>query len=66
MAARAQQQPATPVIGFLGSRAPGDDPHLLLMFRRGLEKTGYVEGKNVAIEISLRGGPIRSTAGFGG
>jgi putative ABC transport system substrate-binding protein len=47
-AARAQQ-PAMPVVGFLGSRALGDDPQLLDAFRRGLRETGYVEGQNVAI-----------------
>ena len=49
LAARAQQ-PALPVIGFLNSRAPGDDPHLLAAFRQGLKEVGYVEGQNVAIE----------------
>src|SRR3989442_7960153 len=49
LAARAQQ-PAMPVIGFLGSRALGDDQQLLDAFRRGLRETGYVEGQNVAIE----------------
>jgi putative ABC transport system substrate-binding protein len=44
------QQPAMPVIGFLGTRAPGDDPHLLAAFRRGLKEAGYIEGQNVAIE----------------
>jgi len=39
-----------PVIGFLGSRALGDDQQLLDAFRRGLRETGYVEGQNVAIE----------------
>jgi putative tryptophan/tyrosine transport system substrate-binding protein len=46
LAARAQQ----PVIGFLGTRAPGDDPHLLAAFLRGLKEAGYIEGQNVAIE----------------
>jgi putative ABC transport system substrate-binding protein len=49
LAARAQQ-PAMPVIGYLGTRAPGDDPHLLAAFRLGLKEAGYVEGQNVAIE----------------
>jgi putative ABC transport system substrate-binding protein len=49
LAAQAQQS-AVPVIGFLGTRASGDDPQLLAAFRRGLEEAGYVEGRNVAIE----------------
>jgi putative ABC transport system substrate-binding protein len=39
-----------PVIGFLGSRAPDDDPDLLAAFRLGLKEAGYVEGQNVAVE----------------
>ncbi|MEX2035776.1 MAG: ABC transporter substrate-binding protein [Xanthobacteraceae bacterium] len=49
LAARAQQA-TMPVVGFLGSRGPGDDPHLLAAWRRGLKEAGYVEGQNVAIE----------------
>jgi putative tryptophan/tyrosine transport system substrate-binding protein len=41
------QQPATPVIGLLGGR-PGQPS--LAAFRKGLAETGYVEGRNVAIE----------------
>ena len=44
------QQPVMPVIGFLGSRGPGDDPHLLVAWRRGLEEAGFIEGRSVAIE----------------
>jgi putative ABC transport system substrate-binding protein len=44
------QQLAKPVIGFLNSRAFGDDPHLLAAFRQGLKESGYVEGQNLTIE----------------
>ena len=49
LAARAQQ-PAMPLIGFLGSASPTLWAHFLLAFHRGLGETGYVEGHNVAIE----------------
>jgi putative ABC transport system substrate-binding protein len=49
LTARAQQQPM-PVVGFLGSRASGEDPQLLTAFQQGLKEAGYVEGQNVAIE----------------
>jgi len=49
LAARAQQ-PAMPVVGFLGTRASGDDPQLLTEFRQGLKEAGYIEGQNVAME----------------
>jgi ABC-type uncharacterized transport system substrate-binding protein len=49
LVARAQQ-PGVPVIGFLNSRAPGDDPHLLAALRQGLRDSGYTEGQNVTIE----------------
>jgi putative ABC transport system substrate-binding protein len=48
-AARAQR-PGMPVVGFLGTRASGDDPQLLTAFRSGLKEVGYVEGQNVAME----------------
>ena len=44
------QEPPIPVIGYLGTRALGDDPNLLVAFRLGLKEAGYVEGQNVAIE----------------
>jgi putative tryptophan/tyrosine transport system substrate-binding protein len=50
------QQPAMPVVGFLNSRAAGDDPHLLAAFRQGLKEAGYVEGQNVAIEYRFAEG----------
>ena len=50
------QQSAIPVIGFLNSRAAGDDPHLLAAFRQGLKEVGYIEGQNVAIEYRFAEG----------
>jgi ABC transporter substrate binding protein len=48
-AARAQQ-PAMPVIGFMSARSPEDSEHLLAAFRRGLGESGFIEGRNVAVE----------------
>jgi putative ABC transport system substrate-binding protein len=44
------QQPATPVIGFLHLTSLDLTRENLASFREGLAETGYIEGKNVAIE----------------
>src|SRR4051794_33558750 len=49
VAVRAQHA-AMPVIGFLTSLGRNDRPNLADAFRRGLSETGFVEGRNVAIE----------------
>ena len=49
LAARAQQ-PAMPVIGFLSGVSPGPFAQRLAAFRQGLNETGTIEGRNLAIE----------------
>ena len=49
VAARAQQ-PAVPVVGFLYSASPGPFASEVNAFRRGLNETGFIEGRNVAVE----------------
>jgi putative ABC transport system substrate-binding protein len=49
------QQPAMPVIGFIGGDSSGLADRLNA-FRTGLGETGYVEGRNAAIEYRLAEG----------
>jgi putative ABC transport system substrate-binding protein len=45
------QQPAVPVIGYLGTQSADDDyNNLTVPFLQGLKEAGYVDGQNVAIE----------------
>jgi putative ABC transport system substrate-binding protein len=50
VAARAQQS-AIPVVGFLGAGSLEAQGSFAAGFRKGLSETGYVEGRNVAIEF---------------
>jgi putative ABC transport system substrate-binding protein len=47
--ARAQQP--MPVIGYFSARSPVTDEPMLSAFRQGLNDTGFVEGRNVAMEF---------------
>ena len=44
------QQPAMPVIGFIGPQSADNSKNVTAAFLQGLHETGYVEGQNVAIE----------------
>ena len=52
--ARAQQT-AMPVIGYLNSGSPESDTPRLTGLRRGLNESGYVEGRNLVIEYRWGG-----------
>ena len=44
------QQPARPVIGYLGTGSAELSAELLRAFRQGLREIGFIEGQNLAIE----------------
>src|SRR5438093_755466 len=50
LAAHAQQA-VVPGIGFLHAGSPEVTPSLVAGFRRGLSETGFIDGRNVAIEF---------------
>jgi len=50
------QHPAMPVIGFLSAVSQAQSPHFVAAFARGLDETGYADGRNVAIEYQFVGG----------
>src|SRR5271166_5962954 len=55
LVARAQQH-AMPVVGYLNlGGSPESDTSRLTGLRRGLNQTGYVEGRNVVIEYRWAG-----------
>jgi putative tryptophan/tyrosine transport system substrate-binding protein len=50
LAARAQPQPAMPVIGYLNASVAEGYADDLRAFRQGFKESGYIEGENVAID----------------
>jgi putative tryptophan/tyrosine transport system substrate-binding protein len=57
LTARAQQS-ALPVVAFLYSQSPAGSVELMAAFHRGLAETGYIEGKNVAIDYRWAEGHV--------
>jgi putative ABC transport system substrate-binding protein len=55
LAARAQQ-PAMPVIGYFSGRSSGSDAPIRGPFLKALEESGFVAGRNVAIEYRFSEG----------
>jgi putative tryptophan/tyrosine transport system substrate-binding protein len=55
LAARAQQ-PTMPVIGWLHAESPEAMRDVIAAFEQGLAESGYVEGRNVAVEYRSAGG----------
>jgi len=50
LAARAQQ-PIIPTVGYLSTRSPSEAKYVTDAFTRGLNETGYVDGRNLAMEF---------------
>ena len=50
------QQAVIPVVGFLASESSATWAQFVAAFREGLSQTGYVEGRNLAIEYRWANG----------
>jgi hypothetical protein len=46
----ARAQSALPVVGYLSAQSPVESANRLRAFHQGVRETGFVEGRNVAIE----------------
>jgi putative tryptophan/tyrosine transport system substrate-binding protein len=62
LAARAQQAGKLPTIGYLGSGTPSTDSQWLAAFVQRLRELGWVDGRNVAIEVRWAEGRIERFA----
>ena len=52
------QQSAMPLIGFLTTRTATDSARLLTAFRKGLEETGFSEGRNLSVDYRFADGQL--------
>src|SRR5262249_50654972 len=58
LAARAQQPAGRPVIGYLNVLSEAQNLPFVAAFRRGLADSGFVEGRNVAVEDRFANGRL--------
>jgi ABC-type uncharacterized transport system substrate-binding protein len=58
------QQPAMPIVGFLHSASPGPFARAVDAFRQALNETGYIEGRNVAVEYRWAEGQYERLPGL--
>ena len=63
LAARAQE-PTTPVVGFMSSRALGDSAYLVAAFQEGLAEAGFVERENVRVDYRWAEGRYERLGSF--
>jgi putative ABC transport system substrate-binding protein len=63
LAARAQR-PTKPVVGYLGGLSPNTFAPRLAAFHKGLAETGYVEGRDIAIEYRWAEGQYHRLPGL--
>ncbi len=62
----AQAQQPMPVIGILASVSPAPYATFIAAIKEGLRQTGYVEGRNVAIEYRWAEGQYAASDRVGG
>ena len=55
---RADAQPAEPSIGFMSTRSANNSTRVVAAFVKGLQETGFHEGKNVGIEYRFAAGAL--------
>jgi putative ABC transport system substrate-binding protein len=58
------QQPAMPVVGYLGARNAAGDASYIEAFRQGLGESGFILGQNVAIEFRWADGEYNRLPAF--